>query len=201
MMIIKYAACAFVLDVVLVYYLRPEHPLYVLAASILLALIARDDASGKNIDKRLVYFLVFVGLLIREHTLLLYVVLCAIPVLMYALFRRIPSVRKVRQEPIPVFYELIGIAAVLSYHLLVLPMPDAVYNMIFLPFAELDQTLLIMFAAAVAGNIALREYDAPKERIFFYAALFGLCHPLIILLSMWFGRILFRMHNLDPHSA
>lgn len=200
-MIIRYAACAFVLDVVLVYYLRPEHPLYVLVASILLVLIARDDVSGKDIDKRSVYLLIFVGLLIREHTLLLYVTLCAIPVLMYTLFRRLPSVRKAQQESIPVFYDLVGLAAILSYYLLVLPMPDVVYNMIFLPFAELDRTLLIVFAVAVAGNVALREYDAPKERIIFYAALFGLCHPLIILLSMWFGRILFRMHNLDPRPT
>lgn len=200
-MIIKYAACAFVLDVVLVYYIRPEHPLYVLAASILLVLIARDDASGKDIDRRLVYLLVFVGVLIREHTLLLYVVLCGVPVLMYALFRRLPSARKAQKDPIPVSYDLVGLASILSYHLLVLPMPDVVYNMIFLPFAELDWTLLIMFAVAVAGNVALREYDAQKERIIFYAALFGLCHPLIILLSIWFGRILFRIHNLDPHSA
>jgi len=189
----KHLAGVFALDVLLIYFMKPESPLYTLLLSILLWRISCEDLSGIKTDIRLLFLLFLVGAFSHEKAILTYLVLCVVGSTLFCAFQyfRSPEQNKFVKSYIP--YDLAGLSIILLYYLLVLPMPDVLYRAAFLPLA--DQTTWIFGVEAISvgiGALLLGSHfqgDYMRKGLF-YGVLFGLCNPLVSLSSMLIGHCL-----------
>ena len=202
-MIWKHLAGIFVLDVLLIYFMKPESPLYALFLSILLWRISCEDLSGSKIDARLLFLLFLVGAFAYENAILTYLALCAAGSVSFCVFQhfRSPEQDQLIKSYVP--YDLAGLALILLYYLLALPMPDALYRAAFLPLA--DQTTWIFGVEAISvgiGALLLGSHfqgDYMRKGIF-YGVLFGLCNPLVSLSSMLIGHCIQYGKDRFEHS-
>ena len=202
-MVLKHLAGIFVLDVLLIYFMKPENPLYALLLSILLWRISCEDLSGSRIDARLLFLLFLVGAFAYGKAILTYFALCAAGSVLFCVFQHFRSPEQ--DQPIKSYvpYDLAGLALILLYYLLALPMPDALYRLAFLPL--MDQTMWILGVDLVSVSIAiflLRSHfqGDRKRKGIFYGVLFGLCNPFVSLSSMLIGHCIQYGKDRFEHS-
>ena len=202
-MVLKHLAGIFVLDVLLIYFMKPESPLYALLLSILLWRISCEDLSGIKADIRLLFLLFLIGAFSHEKAILIYIALCAVGAISFCAFGYFRYSER-DQPTVPYIpYDLAGLSIILLYYLLVLPMPDILYRAAFLPLA--DQTAWIFGVEAVSASIASLllgshfQGDYMRKGIF-YGVLFGLCNPLISLSSMLIGHCIQYGKDRFEHS-
>ena len=202
-MVLKHLAGIFVLDVLLIYFMKPESPLYALLLSILLWHISCEDLSGSKIDARLLFLLFLVGVFAYGKAILTYLALCAAGSVLFCVFQHFRSPEQ--DQPIKSYipYDLAGLSLILLYYLLALPMPDALYRLAFLPL--MDQTIWILGVDLVSVSIAAfflgSHFQGDRKRKgIFYGVLFGLCNPFVSLTSMLIGHCLRYGKDRFEHS-
>lgn len=193
-MIWKHLAGIFVLDVLLIYLMKPESPLYVLFLSILLWRISYADLSGIEIDARLLFLLFLIGAFVNEKAVLIYFVLCGMGAAVFYAFCYFRRAEQNQHTASYIPYDLAGLILVLLYYLLALPMPHWLYQLAFLPLE--DQTMRILGVEIVSVGIAVlflgNHFKGGDYRYkgLFYGILFGLCNPLVSLISMLIGHFI-----------
>ena len=190
-MIWKHLAGIFMLDVLLIYFMKPESPLYVLLLSILLWRISYEDLSSSKIDARLLLLLFLVGAFAYENAILAYLALCAAGSVSFCVFQHFCSPEEDKPIKSYIPYDLAGLALILLYYLLALPMPDALYRLAFLPL--MDQTMWIfgvdLISVCIAAFLLGSHFQGDcKRKGIFYGVLFGLCNPFVSLSSMLIGH-------------
>jgi membrane protein len=179
------------LDVLLIYFMKPESPLYVLLLSILLWRISYEDLSSSKIDARLLLLLFLVGAFAYENAILAYLALCAAGSVSFCVFQHFCSPEEDKPIKSYIPYDLAGLALILLYYLLALPMPDALYRLAFLPL--MDQTMWIfgvdLISVCIAAFLLGSHFQGDcKRKGIFYGVLFGLCNPFVSLSSMLIGH-------------
>ena len=188
----KHLAGIFVLDVLLIYFTKPENPLYVLFLSFLLWRISYADLSGIGMDVKLLFLLFLAGAFIYEKAVLIYFLLCGMGAAAFYVFCRFHRAEQNQHTEAYIPYDLAGLILVLLYYLLALPMPHWLYQLAFLPLE--DQNMRIFGVEIVSVSMAalfLRShFKGDRRKGIFYGVLFGLCNPLVSLISMLIGHLI-----------
>ena len=112
-MIWKHLAGIFVLDVLLIYFTKPENPLYVLFLSFLLWHISYADLSGIGMDVKLLFLLFLAGAFIYEKAVLIYFVLCGMGAAAFYVFCHFRCTEQNQHTEAYIPYDLAGLILVL----------------------------------------------------------------------------------------
>ena len=193
----KRVAWVLTLDVLLIYGLQVEHPIYALILALLLWKIVQEDMSVGTIDTRLLVLLFIIGALLHEWQALSYFVQRGLAAAVF-----VGSYYAAEQTQRRASYlrcDLIGLMIVLLYDLLALPLPHPFYQMIFHPSGVWAICGEIAALAAVVFLLRSHIEKSMRHRIF-YAIIFGICNPIVSLISMLIGSLIRLGETRFKHS-
>ena len=198
----KYVIWILALDVLLIYSLQPESPLYALFLSVLLWKIVIHDASMDKIEAKMLLLLFIIGALLHERDVFFYLWQCSFSAAVFCGSYKLCTREQIGQQESYLCYDIIGVMLVLLYDLLVLQLPQPLYQMIFHPF---DGALVWAFCgggvALAAVIFCLRKHIATSiGHSVFYAILFGICNPFVSLISMLIGSLIHYGKTRFRHS-
>lgn len=192
----KSVAWVLTLDVLLIYGLQVEHPIYALILALLLWKIVQEDMSVGTIDTRLLVLLFIIGALLHEWQALSYLWQCGLAA---AVFVGSYYAEQTQRRASYLRCDLIGLMIVSLYDLLVLPLPHPFYQMIFHPSGVWAICGEIAALAAVVFLLRSHIEQSMRHRIF-YAIIFGICNPIVSLISMLIGSLIRLGETRFKHS-